>query len=973
MKQRGVLYLASSVLAVAVLFYYSGAAAQVAMPNVIIGEVAWMGTASSSFAEWIELANTTNGDVTLDGWTIKAKGWSKAVNLVGLLKASDYYLLERTRDETVPGVTADLIYTGELKNIGDLLELRDSLGNLVDVVDASLGWPAGDSSTKATMERGSDLTWTTSTVPGGTPRTTNSTSPLVIVPTVEPVATTVPIAPPVVTPQPANVTPIELPKVVNIYPGELVINEFVSDPLEGEGEWVEIYWTSNKEIDLTGATIEDGSKTKTPLVGKLNTAERFSLVTSPKGALNNTGDIIILRDANGSILDQIVYGDWQGGQFNAPAPRDGLSLARRFDGVNTFNSLTDWVVTETPTKNLPNKITLTADDQAQIKPSNPKDLVVSEIMSHPLADESSGEFIELYNLSNESMSLLGWRMVLGSGQTFRFSASTTIAAHEYKVFWRGQTKLALANDSGSVKLLPPGSDKASFSASYRNGRAGQSFIKNNDGLWLWTEAPTPGSANKLSSINQPPVVEVYVTTPVVLGEQAVFDTSDTVDPEGASLDFLWQFGDGATSSEPSPLHLYKKVGSFRVKLIVSDQANKASKELLVKVEARLNGQTNNIEGTIKSGAVVINEIMPNPVGSDEAGEWIELKNNSAQDVNLQGYVIDDGNGGSSPFKFEEEYILKAHDFGLLERSETDIALNNNADEVRLLDSQGQLVDQTNYTQASEGGAWARTNDGKWGWTMVPTPGEENVVRIKNQISGIKVRAKAASSKAQNEQGDVGDSTTIQCVVTARPGVLATQYFYCENDRGWQIYNYKKDFPELEIDELIEVAGLVQRSSGNWRLKLSGKDAIKKIGTRRLEPQLLSLENVNDILVGKLIKVSGEVAKKTGANIYLDDGTGEGLIYLKRGSGLLASSFSDSEQVEVLGIVQNSSTGLRILPRERADIKRVKQVEENYGVVATGSGEWLSAPSRVKGYALAVGSGFFVLGGLWVMKRVGVKF
>ena len=32
--------------------------------------------------------------------------------------------------------------------------------------------------------------------------------------------------------------------------------------------------------------------------------------------------------------------------------------------------------------------------------------------------------------------------------------------------------------------------------------------------------------------------------------------------------FLWNFGDGETSTEISPSHLYKKSGSYKVKLLI---------------------------------------------------------------------------------------------------------------------------------------------------------------------------------------------------------------------------------------------------------------------------------------------------------------------------------------------------------------------------------------------------------------------
>ena len=136
--------------------------------DVIINEVAWMGTNLSANDEWIELYNNTELPINLSGWVLKG------INLTGIIPAQGFYLLERTDDSTVPNIPADQIYTGALNNNGENLELYDSSGNLIDSVDASHVWLAGDNSTKQTMERKDANTWQTSQNPGGTPKAKNS-------------------------------------------------------------------------------------------------------------------------------------------------------------------------------------------------------------------------------------------------------------------------------------------------------------------------------------------------------------------------------------------------------------------------------------------------------------------------------------------------------------------------------------------------------------------------------------------------------------------------------------------------------------------------------------------------------------------------------------------------------------------------------------------------------------------------------
>ncbi|WP_037985635.1 phospholipase D-like domain-containing protein [Thalassobacillus devorans] len=118
--------------------------------DVIINEVAWMGTTVSYSDEWLELYNPSSQDVDLTGWSLDAQDGTPAIALSGTIPAKSYYIIERTDDSTVSGVAANLIYYGSLSNSGEVLKLRDETGNIIDEVDA---WHAGDNDTKATMER----------------------------------------------------------------------------------------------------------------------------------------------------------------------------------------------------------------------------------------------------------------------------------------------------------------------------------------------------------------------------------------------------------------------------------------------------------------------------------------------------------------------------------------------------------------------------------------------------------------------------------------------------------------------------------------------------------------------------------------------------------------------------------------------------------------------------------------------------
>lgn len=119
---------------------------------IIINELAWMGTANSANDEWIELYNDSDAPVDLTDWRIVAEDGQPDILLEGVILGKDYVLFERSDESTVPGITADIIYSGSLGNGGEYLVLQDASGNMQDTINARDGWVAGDNTTKETMQ-----------------------------------------------------------------------------------------------------------------------------------------------------------------------------------------------------------------------------------------------------------------------------------------------------------------------------------------------------------------------------------------------------------------------------------------------------------------------------------------------------------------------------------------------------------------------------------------------------------------------------------------------------------------------------------------------------------------------------------------------------------------------------------------------------------------------------------------------------
>lgn len=164
-----------------ILFIILFCVTKIASADVVINEIAWMGTVSSTNDEWIELYNTGTAPVAIDGWTLKATDGSPSINLTGTISAGGFFLLERTDDSTVPNIPAGIIYSGALSNSGETLTLKNNTEQTIATIDMTSGWTAGNATSKETMQRTNTGLWITAlSTPGATNATTDTGNTAVV-------------------------------------------------------------------------------------------------------------------------------------------------------------------------------------------------------------------------------------------------------------------------------------------------------------------------------------------------------------------------------------------------------------------------------------------------------------------------------------------------------------------------------------------------------------------------------------------------------------------------------------------------------------------------------------------------------------------------------------------------------------------------------------------------------------------------
>ncbi|MBU2539704.1 lamin tail domain-containing protein [Patescibacteria group bacterium] len=378
-------------------------------PAVVINEIAWMGTGISANDEWIEMYNNTNNSINFDSWQLIAQDGTPKISLFGTIPANGFYLLERTNDDTVPGISADKIYTGALGNGGEDLKLYNSSGNLIDEADCSTKWLAGDNTTKQTMEK-TPTGWQTSENPGGTPKAINENQELKDKPTEDiPLLTN-------------QIAETNLTETIE-YPSGIVFNEIMPNPdgPDERNEWIELYNENNFEVDISDWKIHDTEGKITNYIFPDETKIKpngYIILTRPitKITLNNTKDGLVFMQPDRKIANEVNYQNAPKNQsYNKTSsgwPASNASLRSRSDA--------GWVWSEILTPNSKNIISTKSKiaDEKTITPKN------EELGKEKLLASLSQDNDKKSDFKNTFFIAIG--VIIFSATTFYFSKKALI-------------------------------------------------------------------------------------------------------------------------------------------------------------------------------------------------------------------------------------------------------------------------------------------------------------------------------------------------------------------------------------------------------------------------------------------------------------------------------------------------------------------------------------------------------------------
>lgn len=334
-----------------------------------------------------------------------------------------------------------------------------------------------------------------------------------------------------------------------------------------------------------------------------------------------------------------------------------------------------------------------------------------------------------------------------------------------------------------------------------------------------------------------------------------------------------------------------------------------------------------------SDQVFINEFLPNPIGSDTEAEFIELINLDNRSINLRGWQLDDADGGSRPYTIPEELTIPTGGIVSFSRSETGIALNNSDDAVRLLDPSAKVISRFVYEgSVPEGQSYNRDDEGAYVLSTTATKGEKNVITApvggghttssKNTNSGGRVAGQTATRLSIEQVRSQEDGTLIQVegVVSAPPNVLGKNIFYIVGS-GIQVFVSKGQAADISLGDRVRVTGELSSIGGEARLKVaSAGDALVIGSAGNPVAHEAGTGEINEELEGTLVKLVGTVTRSSGSTFYIDDGSGEVKIVVQKSTGILKPKTSKGAGVIVTGIVSQTSTGYRVLPRFQTDLQ-----------------------------------------------------
>ena len=233
---------------------------------------------------------------------------------------------------------------------------------------------------------------------------------------------------------------------ITVTDGSVVINEIMADPITGLRDdddelcdWVELYNTTDRDISLASLGLSDNEgkplKWRFPDNAVIPAKGYYLVLCTGKDRMDRVKnaphtnfkisaerETIILTDSQGHVLDRVMIDN---------LPLD-CSWGRNENG--------QMQVFQTPTPSLPNNQSGANQMDINLRAMNKTGVFISEVMASndsisTYPNAAFTDWIELYNSGDQAVDLTDWGLSdrLDRGRRWQFPLGTTIAPGEYKV------------------------------------------------------------------------------------------------------------------------------------------------------------------------------------------------------------------------------------------------------------------------------------------------------------------------------------------------------------------------------------------------------------------------------------------------------------------------------------------------------------------------------------------------------------
>jgi len=448
---------------------FSGAGTATSTKRIVINEVAWMGSTEHHSNEWIELKNVSSSEIDISNWWLIDQG--EQIKVVfpqnTIIPAGRFFLLERTDDDSVPNVRADMIYQGILSNDEEGLRLLSLDCLIKDEVLANPKWLAGEAGSRKTMERATDFSsWQTSVFVNGTPKQRNSSGEVVLSegnPATGGVGITTSASS-----QECSFSAAGMATSAK----RVVINEvaWMGSKEDHNNEWIELKNVSSSEIDISNWWLIDQReqiKVAFPQDTRISASGLFLLERADDDSASNVradiiysnGGILSNDDANEGlrllnpscfIEDEVLASPkWPAGEISSRKTMErtadflGWQTSAVVNGTprqrNSVMRATE-TTTNNPTGNIQTAINFCSQTNLITPPL--KTVLLNEIAWAGDDRSSANEWIELYNPGDNPVSLAGWQLLdKAEDVDIIFDSADNISAGGYFLVLRSSNKI----------------------------------------------------------------------------------------------------------------------------------------------------------------------------------------------------------------------------------------------------------------------------------------------------------------------------------------------------------------------------------------------------------------------------------------------------------------------------------------------------------------------------------------------------